>query len=105
MRVEHSRKHGPFDPRFPSVGHESSPESRPFGEKGLDWQRFASRFFPGSGRHRSGALVAYSAYLTAETEESREEEQAPLAMTPDTERWEGEGGAAAGRRRKSRVSA
>ena len=49
-------------------------------------------FFPGSRRHDSDALVAYEAYLSDVAGRAREADPAPLPMTSDTERWEGEGG-------------
>lgn len=70
LRVEPSRKHGPFDPRYPPARHAPPPESlrRP-GEGRLDWRAFHARFFPESRRHDSDALAAYESY--ADDVESR----------------------------------
>lgn len=51
-RVEHSRKHGPFDSRYPPIRHKPTPASLwRLGEERLDWQGFLGRLFPDSRRH------------------------------------------------------
>lgn len=104
MRIEHSRKHGPFDPRFPPAVDEPPSDGRwLLAAMDLGWQPFLARFFPTSSRHDSAALVAYEAYRSRVAGPP-----APLLMTPDTDRWEGEGGAprdgrGGGRRSAGRV--
>ncbi len=63
MRVEHSRKHGSFDPRYAAARRRPTTASRwrP-GDERLDWQGFLARFFPDSSRHDFAALTAYEAY-------------------------------------------
>jgi hypothetical protein len=126
LRIEHSRKHGPFDGRYPPIRHEPAPASlrRP-GEERLDWQGFLARFFPASSRHASDPLAAYESYMNdvdgrpadgsaaagrrssavrgarSEMGQRGEDEQEPPA-TADTDRWEGEGGAPAGHPRRTR---
>jgi hypothetical protein len=63
LRIEHSRKHGPFDHRYPPIRHKPVPASLwHLGEERLDWQGFLARFFPDSTRHDFGALAAYESY-------------------------------------------
>jgi len=96
------------------------------GEERLDWQGFLARFFPGSRRHDFDALAAYESYLDdvegrhadgssasalgpsgvahaarSEPTQRNDDEQEPPA-TPDTERWEGDGGASTARPRRTR---
>ena len=128
MRIEHSRKHGPFDPRYPPIGHKPVPAGLwRRGEARLDWQGFLARFHPGYRRHDFDVLAAYESYVNdaegrpaddsgapvlssassaahaaaSETEQWSEDEEEPPA-TDDTERWEGDGGASAGRPRRRR---
>jgi len=128
LRIEHSRKHGPFDGRYPPIRHKPAPLSLwRLGEERLDWQAFLARFFPDSRRHDFDALAAYESYVNdaegrpaddsgapvlssassaahaaaPETEQWSEDEEEPPA-TDDTERWEGDGGASAGRPRRRR---
>ena len=128
MRIEHSRKHGAFDGRYPPVRHKPAPVSLwRLGEERLDWQAFLTRFFPNSRRHDFDALAAYESYrndlegrpadgapapeldrapsampaAAPETEQWSEDEEEPPA-TADTERWEGDGGASAKRPRRRR---
>jgi hypothetical protein len=128
LRLEHSRKHGPFDRRYPPIRHKPAPASLwRLGEEPLDWQGFLARFFPDSKRHDFDALAAYESYVNdvegrpaddssapalgsasgaaraarSEPTEYNDDEQGP-PETPDTERWEGEGGASAGRTRRIR---
>lgn len=106
MRIEHSRKHGAFDPRFPPAVHDPPPGGRGLlTEMDLGWQPFLARFFPGSSRHDSAALVAYEAYRANDAGQP----VPPVLMTPETDRWEGEGGAPrdgrGGNRRSARTAA
>jgi hypothetical protein len=91
LRIEHSRKHGPFDRRFPPIRRKPAPASLwSLGEERLDWQRFVARFFPGSRRHDLDALAAYESYR-----KDADRRTADGFLAADTERWEGEGGALA----------
>jgi len=66
LTLEHSRRHGPFDRRYPPARHKQPPESLwRVGEERTDWQGFLSRFFPGSRRHDLEALAAYESYRDA----------------------------------------
>jgi hypothetical protein len=67
--VEASRKHGPFDTRWPFARKESSdaaPTAPPLraaeAAEGLDWEAFSNRYFPGRRRHNMEALTAYATY-------------------------------------------
>jgi hypothetical protein len=67
--VEASRKHGPFDTRWPSARKESSdaaPTAPPLraaeAAEALDWEAFSNRYFPGRRRHNMEALTAYATY-------------------------------------------
>jgi hypothetical protein len=67
--VEASRKHGPFDTRWPRAGtHGSngrqSASALNTGEaaEALEWDAFSRRYFPGRRRHDSEARSAYTAY-------------------------------------------
>jgi hypothetical protein len=63
-RVEHSRKRGPFDSRYPPIQHKPTPASLwRLGEERHDWQGFRGRVFPDSRRHDFDALAAYELYL------------------------------------------
>jgi len=101
LRIEHSRRHGPFDRRYPPIRHEPTPAglSRLGGER-LDWQRFLVSFFPGSHRHDFGALSAYASSRNGA--DRRPADVLPAhagspgavhAAASDTDRWEAEGGA------------
>ena len=109
-----------FDTRYPPTRHAPIPASLwRSGEERLDWQEFLARFFPDRRRHDREALAAYESYvndvesrpslsrptaatgfLTDETQLSADEEEPPA--TADTDRWQGEGGASAGRSRRRR---
>ena len=117
MRIEHSRKHGPFDRRFPPIRHRQAPASLwRLGEERLDWQGFVARFFPGSRRHDFDVLAAYESYGNdaerraadgllapgSPPDTQRSDDKGEPPATADTERWEGEGGAPAGRLRRAR---
>jgi len=128
LRIEHARKHGPFDHRYPPTRRKQAPASLwRFGEERLDWQGFLAQFFLDSRRHDFDALAAYASYLNGaegrpagdalapavgslssaahvdrlDTRHRSEDEEEPPA-TADTERWEGEGGASAARPRRTR---
>jgi hypothetical protein len=125
LRIEQSRKHGAFDSRSPLIRHKPVPASLwRFGEERLDWHEFLARFFPDRRRHDREALAAYESYvndvesrsafcpvtaspstaapgaLPDATQLSEDEEEPPA--TADTDRWQGEGGALAGRSRRPR---
>jgi hypothetical protein len=67
--VEASRKHGPFDTRWPSARKESSdaaPTAPPLraveASEALDWDAFSNRYFPWRRRRDMEALTAYATY-------------------------------------------
>jgi hypothetical protein len=67
--VEVSRKHGPFDMRWPCVRKDSSgaPSTAPLlgateVAEALDWYAFSARFFGERRRYDSEARSAYAAY-------------------------------------------
>ena len=67
--VEASRKHGPFDTRWPSAHKNSSdavstapPVRAAQATEALDWEAFSNRYFPGRRRHNMEALTAYATY-------------------------------------------
>jgi hypothetical protein len=61
--VEASRKHGPFDTRWPCARKESlGPEPAASLAETLDWDAFSARHFPERPRHDSQARSAYAAY-------------------------------------------
>ena len=67
--VEASRKHGPFDPRWPCVRKDNSRAlstapllSAAEAAEALDWQAFSGRYFPDRRRHDSEARSAYATY-------------------------------------------
>jgi hypothetical protein len=66
MSFEASRKHGPFDRRWPSGHRAAAPSSRPRlaanAAAGLDWSSFATRYVGGRRRHNLEALAAYAVY-------------------------------------------
>jgi hypothetical protein len=93
LRIEHSRKHGAFDSRYPPIRHKPAPASLwRSGEERTDWQGFLARFYPGCPRHEFDALAAYAS--DRNVAEGRRPDEPPAA---ETERWEGEGGAVMGR--------
>ena len=68
--MEASRKHGPFDMRWPCVGRDSTgaapapPRLREEeATEALDWEAFSQRHFPGRKRHNSEARTAYATYM------------------------------------------
>jgi hypothetical protein len=64
--VEASRKHGPFDTRWPSArsgtGSTAPPLRAAEAAEALDWEAFSNRYFPGRRRHNMEALTAYATY-------------------------------------------
>ena len=67
--MEASRRHGPFDMRWPCVSKDSSRGlstaqllSAAEAAEALDWEAFSNRYFPGRRRHNFEALSAYAAY-------------------------------------------
>jgi hypothetical protein len=67
--VEASRRHGPFDTRWPSARRDSSdavPTAPPLraaeAAEALDWKAFSNRYFRGRRRHDMEALTAYATY-------------------------------------------
>jgi hypothetical protein len=67
--VEASRKHGPFDMRWPSARKDSAgaaPTAPPLraaeAAEALDWEAFSNRYFPGRRRHDIEALTTYATY-------------------------------------------
>jgi hypothetical protein len=67
--VETSRRHGPFDTRWPCVHKDNSRAlstapllSAAEAAEGLDWQAFSARYFPERRRNNFEALSAYAAY-------------------------------------------
>jgi hypothetical protein len=67
--VEASRKHGPFDTRWPSARKDSAsavstapPLRAAEAAEALDWEAFSNRYFPGRRRHDLDALTAYATY-------------------------------------------
>jgi hypothetical protein len=69
MSVEASRKHGPFDTRWPPDrrdGSDGVPSAQPLlaadVEKGLDWYAFSARYSRRRGRHNLEAASGYAAY-------------------------------------------
>ena len=67
--VEASRKHGPFDTRWPSARKDSAgavstapPLRAEEAQDALDWEAFSNRYFPGRRRHDMEALTAYATY-------------------------------------------
>lgn len=67
--MEASRKHGPFDMRWPSAGDHRSSELRTASPlsaaeeaEALEWDAFSNRYFRGRRRHDSQARSAYASY-------------------------------------------
>lgn len=67
--VEASRKHGPFDTRWPSAPKRSvravstAPRLRAAeAAEALDWEAFSNHYFPGRRRHDMEVLTAYVTY-------------------------------------------
>ena len=68
LQVEVSRKHGPFDTRWPCVRRDSSdaepsvPLDAAEAAEALDWDAFSARYFGERSRHDSEARSAYATY-------------------------------------------
>jgi hypothetical protein len=67
--VDASRKHGPFDTRWPSAGKDRAgavstapPLRAEEAAEALEWEAFSNRYFPGRRRHDMEALTAYATY-------------------------------------------
>jgi hypothetical protein len=67
--VEASRKHGPFDTRWPWARKDSAaavstapPLRAAEAAEALDWEAFSNRYFPGRRRHDMEAPTAYATY-------------------------------------------
>jgi hypothetical protein len=67
--VEASRKHGPFDTRWPSARRDSAgavstapPLRVEEAAEALDWEAFSNCYFPGRRRHDMKALTAYATF-------------------------------------------
>jgi hypothetical protein len=67
--VEASRKHGPFDPRWPPARIDdvravstAPPLRAAEAAEALDWEAFSNRYFAGRRRHDMEALTAYATY-------------------------------------------
>jgi hypothetical protein len=83
--VETSRRHGPFDTRWPCVPQKSHArvnapwlDAEDAAER-LDWDAFSDRYFPERKRHSFEAQSAYVAY----TEARERHEAAPrLSLVP-----------------------
>lgn len=67
--VEESRKHGPFDTRWPSARKDSEgalsiapPLRAAEAAEALDWEAFSNRHFAGRRRHDMEAVTAYARY-------------------------------------------
>jgi hypothetical protein len=67
--VEASRKHGPFDTRWPPARKDSAgaastapPLRAEEAAEALEWEAFSNRYFPGRRRHDMEALTAYATY-------------------------------------------
>jgi hypothetical protein len=63
--VEPRRKHGSFDPRYPTLSTPATPTWVLRADAGVHWTEFLTRFFPGRRRHDIEALAAYGAYRDA----------------------------------------
>jgi hypothetical protein len=81
--VEASRKHGPFDARWPAPRRDSAavvpavPPLRAAGAgEALDWEAFSNRYFPGRRRQDMEALTAYATYT-----QGREWRTTPARLT------------------------
>jgi hypothetical protein len=81
--VETSRKHGPFDMRWPFARKNNSSEvstASPLraaeAAEALEWASFSNRYFHERGRHDSEARSAYAAYR-----QGREWRRPPARLT------------------------
>ena len=81
--VEVSRKHGPFDTRWPSARKDNvralstaPPLRAAEAAEALDWEAFSNRYFSGRRRHDMEALTAYATYT-----QGREWRTAPARLS------------------------
>ena len=80
--VEASRKHGPFDTRWPSARKDARavstapPLRAEEAAEALDWEAFSNRYFPGRRRHDMEAVTAYATYT-----QGREWRTTPARLT------------------------
>jgi len=89
LQVEVSRKHGPFDTRWPCVRRDSSdaepsvPLDAAEAAEALDWDAFSARYFGERSRHDSEARSAYAAYKRGEDWRKRDQTEPPkLRLVP-----------------------
>jgi hypothetical protein len=62
-RIEQSYKHGPFDPRYPTLSKVASAPRRHGVDADpgpLEWYAYLARYFPGRRRNDLEALSAYA---------------------------------------------
>jgi hypothetical protein len=111
--VEMSRKHGPFDTRWPT--HYPAPsEAQDQGAliiaeagEATEWAAFSAHYFPGTRRHDMRALAAYDSHRRRETWHLRDRSPTPASSAlPETmaenlaamiagaaiDEWESDGG-------------
>jgi hypothetical protein len=79
--VEASRKHGPFDERWPCTRKDSLDATAPLlsaaeAAENLDWDAFSNRYFRERRRHDSEVRSAYVAY-----KEGREWRTSPARLS------------------------
>ena len=86
--MEASRKHGPFDTRWPCVHIESSGAVQTVsphaaeGPEALDWDAFSARHFGERDRHDSEARSAYAAYTQGREWRTSAARPAGLSLVP-----------------------
>ena len=97
--MEASRKHGPFDTRWPCVRKDNSraQSTAPLlnaaeAAEALDWEAFSGRYFPGRRRHNFEAVSAYAAYSQGHEwrTPSTRLRLVPSEQTADTDEYERE---------------
>jgi hypothetical protein len=67
LSIERSRKHGPFDSRYPPIRHRPLPARLwRIGDEPCDWQGFLAKFHTGLRRHDFDALASYESYRNDE---------------------------------------
>jgi hypothetical protein len=86
--VEVSRKHGPFDMRWPLARGDNSvaawtaaPLRAAETAEALDWDTFSNRYFRGRRRHDTEARSAYAAYKQGRESQGRESRRPPARLT------------------------
>jgi hypothetical protein len=88
--VESSRKHGPFDSRYPARTKLAPPTWEPRPGKNeqerLDWSAFLAQFFPDHRRHDHEALAGYEAYRNRLEQGSPDQTSATLQSRLDWRR-------------------